>query len=103
MVAKLNTKLASIHYYIEYAFGICKGRFRILNHPPEYTKEDVVRTSFLITEIFILHNFLIEERMIPSLNKLSLIQMMIGVKVEKPVKILIKWQIWQLGIFFYNI
>jgi hypothetical protein len=62
IVAKLNAKLASVRYYIENAFGICKGRFRILNRPLECAKEDVVRASFLITAIFVLHNFLIEEK-----------------------------------------
>ena len=62
MVTKLNTKLASIHYYIENTLGICKDRFRILNHPLEYTKEDVVQASFPIIAIFILHNFLIKEK-----------------------------------------
>ena len=43
------------------AFGICKGRFILLNRPLECAKEDIIRASFLITAIFILHNFLIEE------------------------------------------
>ena len=61
IIKKLNAKLASIRYCIENAFGICKGRFRLLNHSLECAKEDIVQASFLITAIFILHNFLIEE------------------------------------------
>ena len=60
-IKKLNTKLASIRYCIEHAFGVCKGRFRLLNRPLECAKEDVIRASYLITAIFVLHNFLIDE------------------------------------------
>jgi hypothetical protein len=59
-IKKLNAKLAGIRYCVENAFGICKGRFRLLNRPLESAKEDVVRTSYLITAIFVLHNFLID-------------------------------------------
>jgi hypothetical protein len=38
---KLNTKLTGIPYYIENAFGILKGRFRILLMPLECAREDV--------------------------------------------------------------
>jgi DDE superfamily endonuclease len=57
---KLNYKLASIRYSIENAFGLCKGRFRLLNRPLESAKEDIVRAIKLIATIFILHNFLID-------------------------------------------
>ena len=58
----LNYKLASIYYCIENAFGICKGRFRLLLHPLECAKENVRCAIPLITSIFVLHNFLIDER-----------------------------------------
>ena len=57
---KLNYKLASIRYSIEHAFGLCKGRFRLLNRPLESAKDDIVRAIKLIAAIFILHNFLID-------------------------------------------
>src|SRR5947207_972703 len=60
-IKKLNAKLAGIRYYLENAFGICKGRFRLLNRAIECAKQDVIRASFLITAIFVLHNFLIDE------------------------------------------
>ena len=56
---KLNYKLASIRYSIEHAFGLCKGRFRLLNRPLESAKDNIVRAIKLIAAIFILHNFLI--------------------------------------------
>jgi DDE superfamily endonuclease len=56
----LNLKLASIRYYIENAFGICKARFRLLNRPLECARDDVVRAIKLIAAIFTLHNFLID-------------------------------------------
>jgi hypothetical protein len=61
-IRKLNTKLASVRYCVENAFGICKGRFRLLNRALECAKEDIVRASYLVTAIFVLHNFLIDER-----------------------------------------
>jgi hypothetical protein len=60
-IKKLNAKLASIRYYVENAFCLCKGRFRLLNRALECAREDVIRASFLITAIFVLHNFLIDE------------------------------------------
>ena len=45
--------------------------------------------------IFVLYNFLIKEKVILLLNKLSLIQMTIEGKVGNLAKILTKWQIWQ--------
>ena len=60
-IKKLNAKLAGIRYCVENAFGICKRRFRLFNRAMECAKEDVIRTSFLITAIFVLHNFLIDE------------------------------------------
>jgi len=38
-----------------------KGRFRLLNRPLEAAKEDIKRTAYLITAIFVVHNFLIDE------------------------------------------
>jgi hypothetical protein len=61
IVKQLNRKLASIRYSIENAFGICKGRFRLLNRPLECAREDITRAIRLITAIFTLHNFLIDE------------------------------------------
>jgi DDE superfamily endonuclease len=60
-IAKLNAKLASIRYCVENAFGICKGRFRLLNRALECAKDDIAKAVYLITAIFILHNFLIDE------------------------------------------
>jgi DDE superfamily endonuclease len=60
-IKKLNAKLAGIRYCVENAFGICKGRFRLLNRPLESAKEDVSRSSYIITSIFALHNFLIDQ------------------------------------------
>jgi len=59
-IRKLNAKLAGIRYSVENAFGICKGRFRLLNRPLECAKDDVVKVSYLITAIFVVHNFLID-------------------------------------------
>jgi DDE superfamily endonuclease len=61
LTKQLNARLSGIRYCIENAFGICKGRFRLLNRPLECAKEDVTRATRLITAIFILHNFLIDE------------------------------------------
>ena len=60
-IRKLNAKLAGIRYSVENTFGICKGRFRLLNRPLECAKDDVIKASYLITAIFVLHNFLIDE------------------------------------------
>lgn len=59
LTKQLNFKLASIRYCIENAFGICKGRFRILDRLLEYAKENIKRSVYLILAIFTLHNFLI--------------------------------------------
>lgn len=59
-VKQLNIRLAGIRYYIENAFGILKARFRLLNRDLECAREDIVRTSYLITAIFVVHNFLID-------------------------------------------
>lgn len=58
----LNRKLSSIRYCVENAFGICKGRFQILNRPMECAADDVRRAVILITAAFTLHNFLIDEK-----------------------------------------
>ena len=34
---------------------------QLLNHAIKYVKQDVIHASFLITAIFVLHNFLIDE------------------------------------------
>jgi DDE superfamily endonuclease len=59
-VKELNAKLAGIRYSVENVFGILKVRFRLLNRPLECAKEHIVRTSYLITAIFVVHNFLID-------------------------------------------
>jgi hypothetical protein len=61
LTRKLNAKLALCRYHVENAFGICKGQFTLLNRSLKCSKEDVVRASFLITAIFTVHNFLIDE------------------------------------------
>ena len=58
----LNEQLAGIRYGIENAFGMLKGRFRVLNRDLECAAEDVKRAALLITSIFTIHNFLIDER-----------------------------------------
>lgn len=60
-IKKLSARLAAIRYCVEQAFGICKGRFRLLTRALEGAKEDITRTSYLITAMFVLHNFLIDE------------------------------------------
>jgi hypothetical protein len=60
-VNKLNKRLSSVRYIVEQAFGVCKGRFRLLNRPLECAKDDIVRASYLITAIFVVHNYLIDE------------------------------------------
>jgi hypothetical protein len=57
----LNTQLAGVRYCVENAFGILKGRFRILGRPLECATEDIRRTCLLITSLFTLHNYLIDE------------------------------------------
>jgi hypothetical protein len=59
-VGALNVKLAGIRYYIENAFGILKARFRLLNRALECSREHIIRASYLITAIFVMHNFLID-------------------------------------------
>jgi hypothetical protein len=60
-VKQLNRKLSSIRYCIEQAFGICKNRFRVFNRPLECAKDDVKQATKLITAIFTLQNFLLDE------------------------------------------
>ena len=60
LTKRFNYKLTSIRYYIENAFDICKDRFRLLNYPLEYAKDNVVRVIKLISVIFTLNNFLID-------------------------------------------
>lgn len=68
----LNQKLAGARYYVENAFGICKGRFRILTRPLECATEDITRAITLVAAVCILHNFLIdvhdETEIIPDLR-----------------------------------
>jgi hypothetical protein len=59
-IKQLNAKLAGIRYYVENAFGILKARFQLLNRPLESAREHIIRTSYLITAIFVVHNFLID-------------------------------------------
>ena len=58
---QLNRKLSSIQYCIEQAFGICKNHFRVFNRHLECAKDDVKQATKLITAIFTLHNFLLDE------------------------------------------
>jgi len=60
-IKRLNAKLAKVRYSVEGAFGILKGRFRLFNRSLESAKEDIKRTAYLITAIFVVHNFLIDE------------------------------------------
>lgn len=62
IIKHLNQKLAGARYYVENAFGICKDRFRILNHPLEYATKNITRAITLIAAVCILHNFLIDVR-----------------------------------------
>jgi hypothetical protein len=61
ITAELSKRLGGIRYCVEHAFGICKGRFRILDRPLECAKEDTARAVVLISSILTLHNFLIDE------------------------------------------
>jgi DDE superfamily endonuclease len=60
-IKMLNAKFAKVRYSLGSTFGIFKGRFRLLNRPLESGKDDITRTAYLITAIFVLHNFLIDE------------------------------------------
>ena len=60
-MAELSKRLGGIRYCVEHAFGICKGRFRILDRPLVCAKEDTARPVVLISSILTLHNFLIDE------------------------------------------
>lgn len=60
LIAKLNKKLGGARYHVENAFGILKGRFRILQRPLECAGEDVCLAIKLTGAIFILHNFLLD-------------------------------------------
>ena len=61
IVKRLNQKLSSIRYCVEQAFGMCKGRFRLFHRPLECARDDITHATKLITAIFTLHNFLIDE------------------------------------------
>src|SRR5436305_10520217 len=61
-VAALNRRLGGARYHVENAFGIMKGRFRIFKIELANGSEDIYFTNYLIAAIFILHNFLIDER-----------------------------------------
>ena len=60
VVAALNKKLGGARYHVENAFGILKGRFRILQHPLECACHDIRFAITFISAIFVLHNFLID-------------------------------------------
>ena len=62
IIKQLNAKLAGARYYVENAFGICKGRFRILSRPLECATEDITRAITLIVAVCTLHNFLLDVR-----------------------------------------
>ena len=57
----LNKKLSSVRYIVEQAFGVCKAWFRLLNRPVECARDDIVRASYLVVAIFVVHNFLIDQ------------------------------------------
>jgi hypothetical protein len=54
--------LTGIRYIIENVFDILKDRFRLLNRNLKCATKDVKRAITLITAIFILYNFLIDEQ-----------------------------------------
>jgi hypothetical protein len=58
---ELNKRLSSVRYIIEQAFGVCKAQFRLLNRPLECAREEIIKATYLITAILVVHNFLIEE------------------------------------------
>lgn len=62
LTSHLNEQLAGVRYVVENAYGILKGRFRLLNRDLECATEDITRATTLITAIFTLHNFLIDEQ-----------------------------------------
>ena len=56
-----NIKSETIRYCIKQAFGMCKGRFRLLNRPNlKCAKDNITRATKFITAIFMLYNFLID-------------------------------------------
>ena len=58
----LNEQLAGVRYVVENAYGILKGRFGLLNRDLKCATEDIRRATILITAVFTLHNFLIDEQ-----------------------------------------
>lgn len=56
-VRYLNHCLSVLRYHVECAFGILKGRFRILQRPLDLAIHDVRHASVLSESLFALHNF----------------------------------------------
>src|SRR5438045_4817135 len=101
LVKQLNRKLGSIRYCIEQAFGICKNRFRVFNRPLECAKDDVTQATKLITAIFTLHNFLLDEESDDDIEDEDLIARMMK-EMKGKLMLLIKMiKILVRGIFFF--
>ncbi|KAG3187061.1 hypothetical protein C6341_g3543 [Phytophthora cactorum] len=60
VVARLNQKLAGMRYTVECAFGILKGRWRLLQRPIEMARTNLKAVPTLVCSLCILYNFLIE-------------------------------------------
>jgi hypothetical protein len=56
-VGRLNHRLSTLRYHVECAFGILKGRFRILQRPLDLAISDVKRAHVLFESLFALHNY----------------------------------------------
>lgn len=61
-IALLNRRLGGARYHVENAFGILKGRFKILSTPLLSGSEDLPFTIHFIAALFVLHNFLIDSK-----------------------------------------
>jgi DDE superfamily endonuclease len=63
IIRRLNRKLASARYSIENAFGLCKGRFGILNQELQCAAKDNKRAVILVTAFLQFIIFLLMWRM----------------------------------------
>jgi hypothetical protein len=59
-IRKLNQLLSKARCHVEHAFGLIKGRFKILEKPLKCAAEDFPFSMHLIASIFVMHNFLID-------------------------------------------
>jgi DDE superfamily endonuclease len=57
VVRNLNRRLSALRYHVECAFGLLKGRFRVLQRPSDLAVHDVRRAIVLFSSLFALHNF----------------------------------------------